>query len=42
LRLKPGYVAAIKRAAFHAIVDEEAPKLKTISGLIESLRSEIG
>ena len=42
LRLKPGHVAAIKRAAFHAIVDEEAPKLTAIPGLIESLRREIG
>lgn len=41
-RLKPGRVAAIKRAAFLAIVDEEEPKLAAIPGLIESLRREIG
>nr|MDQ2878138.1 patatin-like protein [Pseudomonadota bacterium] len=40
--LKPGRVAAIKRAAFLAILDEEEPKLTTVAALIESLRREIG
>ncbi|MFC3580262.1 patatin-like protein [Sphingomonas hylomeconis] len=42
VRLKPGRVAAVKRAAFLAIVDEEEPKLTAIPGLIETLRREIG
>ncbi|MGH6616094.1 patatin-like protein [Sphingomonas sp.] len=41
-RMKPGRIAAIKRAVFHAILDEEAPKLTAITALIESLRKEIG
>jgi patatin-related protein len=41
-RLKPGRVAAIKRAAFLAILDEEEPKLEAIPGLVASLRKEIG
>lgn len=41
-RLKPGRAAAIKRAAFCAILDEEASRLGTVSALIESLRREIG
>ena len=41
-RLKPGRVAAVKRAAFRAILDEEEEKLGAISGLVESLRREIG
>lgn len=40
--LKPGAVAAFKRRAFHAILDEEEPRLKTAERLIASLRSEIG
>ncbi|MEO5866760.1 MAG: patatin-like protein [Sphingomonas sp.] len=40
--LAPGRVAAIKRAAFHAILDEEADKLTAVPGLIETLRREIG
>jgi len=35
-------VAAVKRAAFLAILDEEEPRLKTAGGLIASLRAEIG
>ena len=35
-------VAAIKRAAFHAILDEEAPKLAAIPDLIATIRREIG
>ncbi|RDE05087.1 patatin-like protein [Sphingomonas aracearum] len=41
-RLKPGRLAAAKRAAFRAILDEEEPKLTAIPGLVESLRKEIG
>ncbi len=41
-RLKPGRIAAIKRATFHAILDEEAPKLTAIPALIETLRREVG
>ena len=40
--LKPGAVAAFKRRAFHAILDEEEPRLKTAERLIASLRTEIG
>ena len=35
-------LAAIKRAAFHAILDEEAPKLTAVPDLIETIRREIG
>jgi patatin-related protein len=35
-------VAAIKRAAFHAILDEEAAKLTAVPELIETIRREIG
>ncbi len=35
-------IGQIKRATFAAILDEEAPKLKRISRLIENLRHEIG
>ena len=42
VRLKPGRVAGIKRAAFLAILDEEEPHLTAISSLIASLRQEIG
>ncbi len=42
MRMKPGRIAAIKRAAFHAILDEEEPKLAELAGLIASLRTEIG
>jgi patatin-related protein len=41
-RLKPGRVAAIKRAAFHAVLDEEEPRLLAIAPLIAQLRGEIG
>ncbi|MBS0285432.1 MAG: patatin-like protein [Proteobacteria bacterium] len=41
-RLRPGRIAEIKRAAFHAILDEEAPRLHTAVALIEELRNEIG
>jgi len=41
-RLRPGRVLAIKRAAFHAILDEEQPRLGHAAALIESLRREIG
>jgi patatin-related protein len=42
MTLKAGRTAAIKRAAFVAILEEEAPKLTAIPGLFESLRREIG
>ncbi|MFN3435565.1 MAG: DUF3376 domain-containing protein, partial [Sphingomonas sp.] len=42
VRMKPGRVAAIKRAAFRAILDEEEPRLTAIPALIASLRTEIG
>jgi patatin-related protein len=41
-RLAPARVAAIKRAAFHAILDEEADKLTAVPELIASIRREIG
>ncbi len=41
-RLKLGRVAAIKRDAFIAILDEEEPRLTAIKPLIASLRREIG
>lgn len=41
-RLKPGRVAAIKRAAFLAILDAEEPRLTTIPTLFAQLRTEIG
>lgn len=42
MTLKAGRTAAIKRAAFLAILDEEAEKLTAIPGLFETLRREIG
>lgn len=41
-RLAADRVAAIKRHAFHAILDEEEPRLKAIPGLFAELRAEIG
>ena len=41
-RLRPGRLAATKRAAFRAILDEEEPRLAAIAGLIAQLRTEIG
>ncbi|PCG15671.1 patatin-like protein [Sphingomonas adhaesiva] len=41
-RLRAGRIAAIKRAAFLAILDEEAPRLSTATDLIATLRREIG
>lgn len=41
-RLDEDRVSAIKRRAFHAILDEEQPGLKAIPGLFEELRAEIG
>ncbi|MHA6723574.1 patatin-like protein [Sphingomonas sp. RS2018] len=41
-RLKPGRIAAIKRAAFLAILDAEEPRLTTIPTLFAALRREIG
>ncbi|WP_380778329.1 patatin-like protein [Sphingomonas sp. R86520] len=42
VRMKPGRVAAIKRAAFLAILDEEEPRLTAILPLITQIRTEIG
>ncbi|MBI0474741.1 patatin-like protein [Sphingomonas sp. MA1305] len=42
VRMRAGRVAAIKRDVFRAILDEEAPRLTAIPGLIASLRREIG
>jgi patatin-related protein len=42
VHLAPGRVAQIKRAAFHAILDEEADRLTAIPALFEALRREIG
>jgi patatin-related protein len=36
------HVAALKRRAFHAILDEEEPRLAAIPNLIAELRGEIG
>ncbi|MDB5678054.1 patatin-like protein [Sphingomonas bacterium] len=41
-RMKPGRVAAIKRQAFHAILDEEEERLSAVPGLIDALRKEAG
>ncbi|HTG39734.1 patatin-like protein [Sphingomonas sp.] len=41
-RLRPGRATAIKQALFHAILDEEAPRLNAIPGLIASIRAELG
>ena len=40
--LKPGRIAAIKRAAFLAILDAEEPRLTAIASLFTELRGEIG
>ncbi|MCT8002145.1 patatin-like protein [Sphingomonas sanguinis] len=42
IRLKPGAVAAFKRRAFVAILNEEEDRLTAIAPLIASLRREIG
>jgi len=42
VRMKPGRVAAIKRDAFRAILDEEEPRLTKIAPLFAELRREIG
>ena len=42
MALKPGRTAAIKRALFLAILDEEAARLTMIPQLFETLRREIG
>lgn len=41
-RLRAGRVAAIKRAAFTAILDEEEARLTSAHGLIAALRRELG
>jgi patatin-related protein len=40
--LPPGTAATLKRELFHAILDEEAPRLGTARELIATLRAEIG
>ena len=42
IRMKPARIAAVKRAAFHAILDAEEPRLTAIPGLFAKLRDEIG
>ncbi|MBB4153126.1 patatin-related protein [Sphingomonas jinjuensis] len=42
VRLRPGRVAAIKRATFLAILTEEEPRLTAIQPLFAKLRQEIG
>ena len=42
MRMKPGRIAQIKRAAFLAILDEEEPRLKAVQPLFATLRAEIG
>jgi len=41
-RLRAGRVAAIKRAAFRAILDEEEERLTHSPGLVAALRGELG
>lgn len=41
-RLRPGRIAALKRRAFHAILDAEGDRLAAIQPLIRALRDEIG
>ncbi|HEV2567596.1 patatin-like protein [Sphingomonas sp.] len=40
--LPPGVAAELKRSLFHAILDEEAPRLLAVPGLVQKLRAEIG
>ena len=40
--LPAGMAAELKRSLFHAILDEEAPRLLAVPGLVEKLRVEIG
>jgi hypothetical protein len=40
--LTPHELAAIKRRAFHAILDEEEPRLSQVAALTAELRGEIG
>ena len=42
VRLRAGRIAAVKRAAFLAILDEEEPRLTAIAPLFQALRREIG
>ena len=41
-RLAPAAIAALKREAFRAILEEERPRLKAIGSLFEALDREIG
>ena len=36
-RMKPGRIAAIKRQAFHTILDEEEERLSAVPGLIDAI-----
>lgn len=40
--LPPGLAAELKRALFHAILDEECERLTAVPGLIDGIRAEIG
>ena len=40
--LRTDALAALKRRAFHAILDEEEPRLPKVAALIAELRGEIG
>jgi patatin-related protein len=40
--MEPGRTTSIKRAIFHAILDEEEPRLTAVPGLFKELRAEIG
>jgi patatin-related protein len=40
--LPPGVAAELKHALFHAILEEEQPRLTSVPGLFEKLRAEIG
>lgn len=40
--LPPGTAARLKREAFHAILDEEEPRLTAVPELIRAIRTEIG
>jgi len=41
-RMRPGRVAALKREAFHAILDEEEERLTTVPDLVPGIRRELG
>jgi patatin-related protein len=41
-RMRPGRVAALKRDAFRAILDEEEGRLTAVPGLVADIRREVG